>query len=247
MHLFLLLVFTIPLLCLAGITFIPYFHTGIGYFLLFGILAASPSLAALMTVLIHSGQKGVRVFLNQRYGKRFPLFLALAAFLIPAVILFASHCLTVSASLTKLPITGTKLLVIAWALIAEELGWRGFLQPKLDTLLPAVWAPFVLGTIWAAWHIYFYFLGTMEVPFLLLLTGCIIESYGYCELTKKAKGNIIPASLWHISFNLFINLFLLNPSENNGSLIPYSVMTILFAAVIGSYFLFKACVTAAGH
>jgi membrane protease YdiL (CAAX protease family) len=29
-------------------------------------------------------------------------------------------------------ITGKKLIVIMWALVAEEFGWRGFLQEKLD-------------------------------------------------------------------------------------------------------------------
>jgi len=42
-------------------------------------------------------------------------------------------------------------------------------------------------------------------PFVLLILGCVFESYGYFVITKLAKGNIIPASIWHFSGNLFVN------------------------------------------
>lgn len=70
-------------------------------------------------------------------------------------------------------ITAKKLLIIMWALIAEEAGWRGFLQERLDRHFGCLVTPIFVGTIWALWHYHFFWLGTMSIPVLPFFIGCI--------------------------------------------------------------------------
>ncbi len=105
------------------------------------------------------------------------------------------------------PVSGNKLMIIFFALVAEEFGWRGFLQNLLDEKIQPVFVPAIIGVIWAMWHYHFVLAGTMEIPVIAFMISCILESYGYYWIVKKANGNVIGACIWHFSGNLFSNLF----------------------------------------
>lgn len=74
----------------------------------------------------------------------------------------------------------------------------------------------------------------MEVPLHSFAYGCIAESYGYFVITKISKGNIVPASLWHFSGNLFTNIYRLNPNWNAGRMEPYMIV-IQYICLISLY------------
>lgn len=39
-----------------------------------------------------------------------------------------------------------------WALVVEELGWRGYLQEKIEAHVGDVLTPLIVGIIWTVWH-----------------------------------------------------------------------------------------------
>ena len=53
--------------------------------------------------------------------------------------------------------SGLPLLLLSTGLVGgplfEELGWRGFLLPKLELEHMALWSTVVVGSVWAAWHL----------------------------------------------------------------------------------------------
>lgn len=118
-----------------------------------------------------------------------------------------------------------------WALIAEELGWRGFLQSKLEIRFGHIATPILIGSIWAVWHYHFFWLGTMSAPLFLFVLGCIADSFGYYWITRKSQGNIIPASIWHFTGNLFFNIYQINPEYNKNSTIPY-LLFVMFSIIM---------------
>lgn len=132
-------------------------------------------------------------------------------------------------------------MIVCWALVAEELGWRDFLQDKLGIYLNELTLPFILGIIWALWHYHFFLSGEMSAPILLFTLGCIADSYLYFAFTKAVNGNIVPASVLHFSENLCFNLLLINPEYNNGSFVPYLlyVAGFLITAAISFAVVFK--------
>jgi len=69
------------------------------------------------------------------------------AFLSPFLILTVANLLCIGIGIKSqffVPLSGKKLLIIFWALIAEELGWRGYLQERIEKMVPCKYPFFFL-------------------------------------------------------------------------------------------------------
>lgn len=61
--------------------------------------------------------------------------------------------------------------------LGEELGWRGFMLPRLLEMTDARAAALILGVIWAVWHLPAFYVGSLSqsgfefIPFLLRVTA----------------------------------------------------------------------------
>ena len=128
-------------------------------------------------------------------------------------------------------LTVRRMVIILWALIAEELGWRGYLQDKLEVILSHKhkYVPIFTGIIWALWHYHFILLGSMNVPIVAFTLGCVFESYGYFTITKLSKNNIVPACIWHFTGNMMLNLYRFDPHWHNGNSVFYWIVTVFYA------------------
>lgn len=86
--------------------------------------------------------------------------------------------------------------------LTEEPGWRGFALPRLQTVFHPIIASVLLGGIWAAWHVpFFWFPGWSECPiptYFLILTGFSVM-LGYA--TNLARGGVIAAIVMHAVHN----------------------------------------------
>ena len=225
---FLLLAFLLPLLCLFFSTQTALGQPNIMALLLFGLQAATPALAAILAVLWFRGRQGLLRFLKRCYARQYSLFLLVLCLLLPAALAGVARLLYwagfgVPPVFTALP--AQKLLIIGWSLVAEELGWRGFLQQQLGNYLNRWLLPLAVGLVWAAWHYHLFLAGTTVAPLLPFVLGCVAESYLYFAVTTRANGNIIPASVFHFSENLCLNLFLVGPAYNGGSNTLYLLYT----------------------
>jgi len=90
--------------------------------------------------------------------------------------------------------------------VGEEVGWRGFLLPRLQAERPALVATLVLTPIWAAWHLpAFWFregyvgLGVGgTIGFVAsLAAGAIVLT----ALYNSSGGSILAVALWHGTWN----------------------------------------------
>lgn len=232
---YLLLAFGIPLLCilLCRLTWIK--ENGALSFILYGIEGASPTLAVIILMFIQNKKSGLMKYLYEKYICNLDLKKCILGFFIPFILLTCAKIVAMFFGDTNRfisPITFRKILIISWALIAEELGWRGFLQDKLKTLISDTYIPFIVGIIWALWHYHFILSGSMEVPILAFTLGCIFESYGYFAVTKLAKNNIVPACIWHFTGNMMFNLYRFDPQWHNGELTFYWIATVFYSVNI---------------
>lgn len=238
---FLRVSFSLPLFCVLLTCKLEVASRGALYFIIFGIEAAAPMIAALLCTFLMKGKRRIRIFLTEKYITHFNIGKCIAAFMGPVIILLIANliCLLVREKTQFITfLTSKKCLIIAWTLIAEELGWRGYLQERLEVCISTCYVPLIIGSIWFLWHYHFFLGGTMEVLILPFLFGCITESYGYYVLTKWARGNIIPASVWHFSGNLFFNLFALGGHGNKVYSIAqftYGLCMLLFIWYVKKY------------
>ena len=91
----------------------------------------------------------------------------------------------------------------------EEFGWRGYLTPKLEKLMPFPVAILVSGIIWGMWHAplivcghnfgkdYFMY---PYMGFILMCVFCIFIGFYFTMLTK-ATNSTIPAGIAHMINN----------------------------------------------
>jgi uncharacterized protein len=181
-------------------------------------------------LIIFYGKAYTKKFLKKCFIYNINIRYIILAFLFPFIIFILTDIfcfIFFYLSTFNLNISINKFIIVLWALISEEIGWRGFLQEKIDEYFNIYITPFVIGVIWALWHYHFFLLGFVSVPIFLFVLGCIADSYGYYWLTKKSKGNIIPASIWHFSGNLFFSIFFIYPEYYHGNVLPYLIFIIL--------------------
>lgn len=145
--------FTLPLISVVLIKTITVCQTGPINLILYGYAAFTPTLSAILTIYICEGKKGIGVFLKANYLTKMRFKYIALAVILPIMILSLTKLLTIlfveDASFYKIPDL-KQFLIIAWALVAEEMGWRGFLQRRLDRYFYTFFTPLIIGMIWTA-------------------------------------------------------------------------------------------------
>ncbi len=85
----------------------------------------------------------------------------------------------------------------------EEIGWRGYLLPRIQTRFGALAASVLIGVIWAAWHIP-KFLGAgaiLPVPAWLYLLDKIALAILFTWVANHTRGSLLIATLFHAAVN----------------------------------------------
>ncbi|MFT3807192.1 lysostaphin resistance A-like protein [Arenimonas sp.] len=113
--------------------------------------------------------------------------------------------------LMLLVLAGPGVLLSCASALGEELGWRGFLTPRLVQRFGFTGGSLAVGFIWAAWHVPILFwpkyLGTTPMPFAMacFFISLIASSFVYTWFRLRS-GSVWPAVLLHASHNVFIPL-----------------------------------------
>lgn len=108
-----------------------------------------------------------------------------------------------AAELPQLGWLGTWLL---WTLtfgLCEELGWRGFMLPRLQQGRGAYHATLLLGLLWAFWHVpsFFYNMPANPMVWVAFLISILAGSVVMTWLYNSTGGSILIPALWHGAFD----------------------------------------------
>lgn len=142
---------------------------------------------------------------------------------------FCDNGMLTAALLLTAPATGLAMAVHGFG---EELGWRGYLTPKLEELMPTPLAIVVTGIIWALWHgpllAYGYDFGRdydffPYGGFIAMIVMCIALSAFLTWLTKRTD-SVYPAALCHMVLDLTLTSELsLFAARSDGTPFEYRV------------------------
>jgi membrane protease YdiL (CAAX protease family) len=173
-----------------------------------------PLVAAVAVSAWRAGWAGVRGLLGRVL--RWRVGLAWYAVVLVGPFLYQLAGMALHALLGGQPPDGTVLVEQVWSVWpaavymlllvgpAEEVGWRGFLLPALQVRLSALGASFVLGLVWAVWHLPLFFNPAMsysQTPFVLwlafLLPYAVLHSWVY----NSTDGSLLPSILLHAMVN----------------------------------------------
>ncbi|MFC7620181.1 CPBP family intramembrane glutamic endopeptidase [Microlunatus sp. GCM10028923] len=212
--------------------------TGAGQ-LVFGLAASGPSLAALIMWLRFRRERRRPTTITW-YGIVAGLVLGAVAPVVAALVLAGGdptvlgwHAVTVTASV------GGPLAVLAYTMVAgplaEEFGWRGWLQPRLRRRCSRTLTAVVLGTAWAVWHLPLFLLpgtgqhqtGLVSLGAAAFFVSMIPFSYVIIYATERLRGGVWAAVAAHAGFNAAGALF---PAAGDlAAMIELGVMIILAA------------------
>ena len=210
-----LLTFTVLTLVISWLPVIPY---ALGVFPA-PLLASGPFLAAIVTVAVVGGRKGVRAYFRRLIRWRVGVGWYVVAFLAPvagwAIVAYVNVLLGAAAP-TRAQLAGWSLIVTAtlgflinplggaW----EEPGWRGYALPLLLRRHSALVASAVLGVMWALWHLPLFLTGLIPWPDAALVFAL---SFVFTAIYLRTAGSVLIAFLLHASINgageFFLGLF----------------------------------------
>lgn len=151
-----------------------------------------------------------------------------AFFLIPLISFLA---ISLNALLTQMPIDFSNvlayeifgpsanllLLAVPFFLFdaianGEEMGWRGYVLPRLQAEYSAFVASLILAVIWAIWHIPKFVTHWNTITFLWFTVDVIAKAILMTWMYNSTGGSLLLVTLFHSSFN---TSGLLLPVANN--------------------------------
>lgn len=217
--------------------------------LLLGVI--TPSLVAVALTAWTEGRQGVLALLRRIVEPPARARLYVFAITYIAVIkLAAAVAYRVAAG--AWPAFGpTPLVIMAGAIListpvqaGEEIGWRGYALPRLASRIGLGPAGIVLGVVWAAWHLPFFFMpgaDTYGQSFPLYLLQVTALSVAMAWLYWRANGMLLPLMVMHAAVN---NTKDIVPSAMPGATDPLTLtatpvgwLTVALLWLCAAYFL----------
>ncbi|MDB5705297.1 MAG: hypothetical protein JWN66_2413 [Sphingomonas bacterium] len=112
--------------------------------------------------------------------------------------------------------------------LGEEIGWRGFLAPRMVSQLGFTPAVLVVGLIWTAWHgplILFgsYNQGTPMWVTIPCFTVLVLSISVISTWLRLRSGSVWPSAILHGSHNLFVQAVFTPITGAKGNMTPYAV------------------------
>ena len=132
--------------------------------------------------------------------------------------------------------------------MGEELGWRGYMLPKLLNQYSPVKSSIFLGVAWGVWHLAsFSFPGAAIPSFMEVTVGSILtficytiaSSFVFTYVFYKTGGSTFFAILLHAFFNASANVassFFPGMEDSGQQILIYQV-SIVLTALLGFYLL----------
>lgn len=176
------------------------------------VMKFGPTLGGILTIGLLAGRKGLGDLFGRCLRWRFPPLLYVGAILIQPVILLAVLLTRGYGAEARSVSPGTALGVFAGQLVlgvflggglGEELGWRGFMLPRLCERHSPLVASLLVAIAWFVWHIPAYVLADKGesdpvLPFaVIVFPFSIVLTWAYF----RSKESLLPPILLHGAIN----------------------------------------------
>ena len=206
-----------------------------------------PFVGALVTTLSEGGKRRALRFFARAFDPRMGWATFLVSFFLLPILAVVVEVVRAglahtaphfTITLAELPVSYLFLFVLGGTL-AEEYGWS-LLSDKLDGVLPLRTATFVLGVIWAAWHLPLFFIiapGAIQgyTPFHVFLVATVAMRFLFAWAYHRGGYNILSNMLLHTAANMAYSIVALAPSPadmSTGRLWMFAGLNIVAAFVL---------------
>ncbi|MFZ6029003.1 MAG: CPBP family intramembrane glutamic endopeptidase [Chloroflexota bacterium] len=187
------------------------------YLLLLNLSSYGPSLAAIAVTAVLEGRDGVKALLKHllQWRVSWRVYL-MALFTFPAILFLGYQALGIQPGpgenmpelfLTLVILAPLNALVGSILLdvgpLGEELGWRGFMLPRLLERYGDFSSSVVLGLVWAFWHlpVFLFVEWRGDLPIAIAVGiypfSTIAIAYAMTKLHHWSRGSVLIAILFH--------------------------------------------------
>jgi uncharacterized protein len=179
--------------------------------------AFGPMVAAVVITAQESGRAGLRSLLDRVVRWRVAPFWYGVALLGPIVLTLGAMALHVIlggqppdllAMIRALPtVLALSVYMLIQVGIGEEIGWRGYALPKLQSGYSALVSSVILGVIWALWHLPVFFnpaTSYSNTPFWVFLVFLLPFPIVYTWIFNSTGGSVLMAMILHAVTNASI-------------------------------------------
>ena len=187
-------------------------------FIVYIFLGWGFGVAAVVMTWLTIGKKGVFALLKRFLIWRVGWKWYLVAFLLIPSMQFASVLLSALVRQTPVdfgtvfaykifgPSINLVLLIVPFFLFdaianGEEIGWRGYVLPRLQVKYSALVASLIVGVIWGFWHLPKYLSHWDTITFVIFMAGITARAVLYTWLYNNTKGSLLLTTIFHASSN----------------------------------------------
>ncbi len=117
----------------------------------------------------------------------------------------------------------------------EEIGWRGYILPRLQAKYSALTSTLILGVIWGFWHLPKFLSHFDAVVFAWFMLHIMAFAVILTWLYNNTKGSLLMVAICHAISNtagIFVPMASTVSSENMGSYIIYVLLEVVAALMI---------------
>jgi membrane protease YdiL (CAAX protease family) len=211
------------------------------------------SVAGLVAMYVQSGKTGVIDLLKRCVRVNVSPLWWFIALILPITMAFGGYLVvgamgakigTINFSGLSMYFTMGALMAVTTGPLGEELGWRGYLTPKLLESNNAIVASLIVGFLWGIWHLPLYisgafstFMGVLEFTIGTMLTSIIMTA-----ILLHTRGSVLIAVIYHWLSNVSSGVVAAMLPDFDGDMkIVYmisdlgvkSVIVLIFIMVLG--------------
>lgn len=201
------------------------------------------SVAGFAAAFIEGGKAGLLAFSQRVFATTRALRYVLIGIAIPLLI-GLGYVLSNGVALSDFVLSPAAIMGLALGAalvtgpLAEEFGWRGYLQHTLLSRLAPIWVALIVGSLWWAWHFPLYqssVFASVKLGFSFwayLVTWSVFMVY----LVQRAGGSVWPAVAVHWIANTHANILGVLLPSTDGSVLPGGSKGAVFYLAIAAVF-----------
>lgn len=117
----------------------------------------------------------------------------------------------------------------------EEIGWRGYVLPRLQSRHSALVSTIILGVIWGLWHLPKFLSDWNAVSFAWFMAHTMAAAFIYTWVYNGTRGSLLLVTILHASSNtagVFLPMANTVSNQNMGAYMAYVLLEWVAAVVI---------------